>query len=103
MHPALSLCPCNTAAGGFGEWGSARALWGAAWPEEYPWCFLKTPIYPGQVFAAKMAAGSLLCKPPFKLEQQEVGTLSGIQLQGELRKWELKAVFNVFAEERSIR
>ena len=56
---------------------------------------------PGQVFAAKMAAGSLLCKPPFKLEQQEVGTLSGIQLQGELRKWELKAVFNVFAKERS--
>ena len=50
MHPALSLCPCNTAAGGFGEWGSARALWGAAWPEEYPWCFLKTPIYPWASF-----------------------------------------------------
>lgn len=53
MHPALSLCPCNTAAGGFGEWGSARALWGAAWPEEYPWCFLKMPIYPWASFCCQ--------------------------------------------------
>lgn len=56
---------------------------------------------PGQALAAKMAAGSLPCKPPFKLEQQEVGILPGIQLQ-ELRKWELKAVFNLFTKERFI-
>ena len=118
-HLALSLCPCHTAAGGSGEWGGARALWGAAWPKEYPrWAPGHWGLTPGassrslstreQAFAAKIAAGSLPCKPPFKLEQQEVGTPPGIPLQGELRKWErplweLKAVFDLFAKERFIR
>ena len=113
-HLALSLCPCKAAAGGVGERGGAR-LRGTAWPKEYTrWAPGRWGLTPsassrsrstlGQVFATKMAAGSLLCKPPVKLEQREEDMESRIQLQGGLGKCEehlrgLKAVLNWFAKE----
>lgn len=82
------LCPWKAAAGGVGERGAAW-LRGTAWPEEDTrWAAGRWGLTPGtssrsrctlgQVFAAKTATGSLLCKPPVKLEKQKEDMESGI-------------------------